>query len=153
MQIRLSETPSFADASRPKPFAASNLYPVPGTRLKNQNPLYSIYETVFGTVFRPACRWPQTLIAWTRLLAGRLRDPLVGRDILVGGLFGISFQLLDQLQYLAQGWLGPYPPILQGIGLETLLGGRFHCCLSYIINKCFLAFRGQHSKRTYSLPS
>ncbi len=33
---------------------------VPGTRLKNQNSVYSIYETVFGPVFRPGCRWPQT---------------------------------------------------------------------------------------------
>ncbi|MCH7884324.1 MAG: protein kinase [Planctomycetes bacterium] len=90
--------------------------------------LWILYIAVEPYVRR---RWPQTLIAWTRLLAGRLRDPLVGRDILVGGLFGISFQLLDQLQYLAQGWLGPYPPILQGIGLETLLGGR-HLAASLI---------------------
>ena len=33
-------------------------------------------------------RWPQTLISWTRVLAGRLRDPLVGRDVLVGAACG-----------------------------------------------------------------
>ena len=33
-------------------------------------------------------RWPNVLIAWTRLLAGNLRDPLVGRDVLVGCLWG-----------------------------------------------------------------
>jgi predicted Ser/Thr protein kinase len=33
--------------------------------------------------------WPRTLISWTRLLSGRLRDPLVGRDVLIGMLAGI----------------------------------------------------------------
>ncbi len=34
--------------------------------------------------------WPHTLISWARLLSGRLRDPLVGRDILAGLLAGIG---------------------------------------------------------------
>jgi serine/threonine-protein kinase len=34
--------------------------------------------------------WPHTLISWSRLLAGRLRDPLVGRDVLVGVTAGSS---------------------------------------------------------------
>jgi hypothetical protein len=29
-------------------------------------------------------RWPATLVSWSRLLAGRFRDPLVGRDVLAG---------------------------------------------------------------------
>ena len=29
-------------------------------------------------------RWPATLVSWSRLLAGGFRDPLVGRDVLVG---------------------------------------------------------------------
>ena len=28
--------------------------------------------------------WPEALVSWTRVLAGRVRDPLVGRDVLVG---------------------------------------------------------------------
>ena len=28
--------------------------------------------------------WPQLLVSWTRLLRGRLRDPLVGRDVFLG---------------------------------------------------------------------
>jgi len=31
--------------------------------------------------------WPNLLVAWSRVVTGRVRDPLVGRDILVGGLF------------------------------------------------------------------
>jgi serine/threonine-protein kinase len=33
--------------------------------------------------------WPLTLISWTRLLSGRVRDPLVGRDVLAGFLAGV----------------------------------------------------------------
>jgi serine/threonine protein kinase len=35
--------------------------------------------------------WPQTIISWTRLISGRLRDPLVGRDLLFGALLGSSW--------------------------------------------------------------
>jgi serine/threonine-protein kinase len=34
--------------------------------------------------------WPQLLISWTRLLAGEFRDPMVGRDVLAGGLLGVG---------------------------------------------------------------
>ena len=37
-------------------------------------------------------RWPRTLISWSAILTGQWRDPIVGRDVLVGvaGGFGIS---------------------------------------------------------------
>ena len=38
--------------------------------------------------------WPTTLIAWSRMTAGQLRDPLVGRDILIGCLFAAGIQAL-----------------------------------------------------------
>ena len=34
-------------------------------------------------------RWPDSLIAWTRLLSGRFSDPLVGRVLLAGALLGV----------------------------------------------------------------
>ncbi len=33
-------------------------------------------------------QWPELLISWSRLLAGGIRDPLIGRDLLAGILFG-----------------------------------------------------------------
>ena len=33
-------------------------------------------------------RWPELLFSWSRLLSGRFRDPLVGRDVLAGILIG-----------------------------------------------------------------
>ena len=43
--------------------------------------------------------WPASLVSWMRLVNGRLRDPLVGQDVLVGVLTGLvlkSGQLADQ---------------------------------------------------------
>jgi hypothetical protein len=34
--------------------------------------------------------WPHSLIAWSRLLAGRYHDPLVGRDLLIGIAVGVA---------------------------------------------------------------
>jgi hypothetical protein len=54
-------------------------------------------------------RWPSTLVSWTRLLAGGFRDPLVGRDVLIGCLL-IAFMLaLERFARLVPSWLG-YPP-------------------------------------------
>ena len=39
-------------------------------------------------------RWPEMLISWTRALSGRWRDPLVGRDLLIGALVGTALGLL-----------------------------------------------------------
>lgn len=42
-------------------------------------------------------RWPETIISWTRVLSGRFRDPLVGRDILLGCLLGVATEALSDL--------------------------------------------------------
>src|SRR5262245_12788356 len=51
-------------------------------------------------------RWPWRVVAWNRLLAGRWRDPLVGRDVLVGTLVGAAWSLFFKLTILAPLWLG-----------------------------------------------
>ncbi|HET9252285.1 MAG TPA: hypothetical protein VFP58_09225, partial [Candidatus Eisenbacteria bacterium] len=38
--------------------------------------------------------WPSVLVSWARLVAGRWRDPIVGRDVLVGAVWGIAGCLL-----------------------------------------------------------
>jgi serine/threonine-protein kinase len=35
--------------------------------------------------------WPQAMISWARILGGRWRDPLVGRDVLYGVILGVLF--------------------------------------------------------------
>ena len=38
--------------------------------------------------------WPQTIISWARLLSGRVRDPLVGRDVLFGVALGLTWVVI-----------------------------------------------------------
>jgi hypothetical protein len=85
--------------------------------------------------------WPETTIGWSRLLAGSVRDPLVGRDVLIGVLIAIGDGLIVGVQTLARRWSGRPPsfPIgassnpWDGITASSnlLLGGRF--ALSQII--------------------
>jgi hypothetical protein len=44
--------------------------------------------------------WPQTIISWTRLMAGRFRDPLVGRDLVSGIVMGMSWILVFEIGLL-----------------------------------------------------
>lgn len=66
-------------------------------------------------------RWPWQLTAWNRLLDGRLRDPMVGRDLLIGLALGAVGMLIPQLGFLAAEWAGlPPPPPLTGTGPDAL---------------------------------
>ena len=46
-------------------------------------------------------RWPHAIVSWTRLLAGRIHDPLVGRDVLIGCVIGVLMALASQGSALA----------------------------------------------------
>jgi serine/threonine-protein kinase len=55
-------------------------------------------------------RWPATLVSWSRLLAGGFRDPLVGRDVLAGCLWGVFVNNLSRLGEFLPSLLGDPPP-------------------------------------------
>jgi serine/threonine-protein kinase len=57
-------------------------------------------------------QWPQVLVSWARLLAGDWRDPLVGRDILIGCTAGALVSCLGQMEYFAPVLLGLTEPAL-----------------------------------------
>ncbi len=64
------------------------------------------YAALFWAVYialEPFVRhhWPQTLVSWTTLLGGRVRDQVVGRDVLVGVLLGVVIALLMRSAELA----------------------------------------------------
>jgi serine/threonine-protein kinase len=63
-------------------------------------------------------RWPHSLISWKRLLGGRFRDPLVGRDVLLGAAAGAVSALIVVLSFQAPAWFGQPPvqpqPFLHG---------------------------------------
>ena len=69
-------------------------------------------------------RSPDSIIAWTRLLAGRFRDPLVGRDILIGIAVGAAFFLFVRSQPLVSGLLGLPTDAPPAGGLGQLLGAN-----------------------------
>ena len=60
---------------------------------------WSLYDFAFARVFylavEPHVRriWPRMLVSWVRLLRGRLDDPLLGRDVLVGCVVGVGLCL------------------------------------------------------------
>jgi serine/threonine-protein kinase len=77
-------------------------------------------------------RWPHRIISWSRLLAGDLRDPLVGRDMLIGSLLGIGITLTNYLSGLAPPVFGLPPDRPGTINGPTLLNFKeyFHGLLS-----------------------
>jgi hypothetical protein len=68
--------------------------------------------------------WPQLLIGWTRLIAGRLRDPLVGLEILVGVAAGTIGAFLIESRQLVPHLLHLRPAMTDLIGTLMLLGPR-----------------------------
>ncbi|HEX6188278.1 MAG TPA: hypothetical protein VFZ40_09370, partial [Pyrinomonadaceae bacterium] len=76
-------------------------------------------------------RWPVRIISWSRLLAGGFRDPLVGRDILIGAVFGAGTILSNfYLAELVPQWLGHPPrvpwfdfPATQLLGIRSFANG------------------------------
>jgi hypothetical protein len=66
-------------------------------------------------------RWPHRLISWGLLLAGNPRDALVGRDLLMGCLFGVALTLAQYGRILAPAMLGRPPGFPSG-GLDSFAG-------------------------------
>jgi serine/threonine-protein kinase len=69
-------------------------------------------------------RAPQRIISWSRLLVGEWRDPLVGRDVLVGAACGMAMGLLSFARLLAPKWFGRAPAVPLTAQFDTLLGLR-----------------------------
>jgi serine/threonine-protein kinase len=67
---------------------------------------------------------PHTLISWSRLLAGQWRDPLVGRDLLIGATYGVLLTVFEQSDNFLLPLFGKLPPAPGGLDPHTLLGVR-----------------------------
>jgi serine/threonine-protein kinase len=79
-----------------------------------------VFRAVAYSLFAAAVAWllyialepfirraePRALVSSTRLLAGRFRDPMVGRDILLGILAGAVVVLLRMLTTVVPTWVG-----------------------------------------------
>lgn len=66
-------------------------------------------------------RWPHAIISWSRLLLGRVRDPLVGRDVLFGLVLGTFWIIVFDMFIWTLIRRGDIPHIGN---MEFLLGTR-----------------------------
>src|SRR5256885_141841 len=100
--------------------------------------LWALYVALEPFVRR---RWPQRIISWSRLLRGDFRDPLVGRDILIGaaagGLIIFSSGLGPVLRWLGRPFQLPNNPGSEIIG--SLFWGRFSSQLTAGLFLSFIA--------------
>jgi Protein kinase domain len=62
--------------------------------------------------------WPDRLLGWSRLVSGYIRDPRVGRDVLIGVLFGVTILLVRLARLLLPAALG-YPAVMPITGTEV----------------------------------
>jgi len=75
-------------------------------------------------------RWPQILISWSSLLIGRARDPVVGRDVLIGATAGSGVLLIGALADLWKRHLGGWTPNLDNSEVLAGARGTLATCLS-----------------------
>ena len=67
--------------------------------------------------------WPEILISWSRLVAGGWKNPLVGRDVLIGVSFGVGMLLTLYVRLALPDWF-PVSGITAGVpGAQSWRGG------------------------------
>ena len=86
-------------------------------------------------------KWPGWIISWSRLLAGDYRDPLVGRDLLIGSVAGASLIVLAVVGRIAPNWIGQAtPPTVTPATAVLDLGLFFRRFAEQLSAGLFLAF-------------
>ena len=90
--------------------------------------------------------WPQKLVSWSRLLAGNFKDPQVGRDVLLGTLFGIGIVLIPRLDVAIRGALGfaVLPPSVPNInqieGIRQVVSTVSQLVFGSLFNSLWIIF-------------
>ena len=91
--------------------------------------------------------WPHALISWSRLLTGRVRDPLVGRDVLLGVLLGVVWIVVLKTYQFVLSQLGGPPDLYNSdflLDLRRALGAWVLMFVSVLLGtlQFFLIFMG-----------
>lgn len=68
---------------------------------------------------------PDMLIGWTRLLVGHVRDPRVGRDLLIGAATGVLFGVTAAVDAMVQALWGGSAPRLDTSNMSYFVGARY----------------------------
>jgi len=92
-----------------------NFFRVAGSLLLQGALLWVLYLALepYGRRF-----WPDGLLGWSRLLSGRVRDPRVGRDILIGVALAGGLMLVDLFRSLSPRLIGK-PPGVPTLGSQV----------------------------------
>jgi serine/threonine-protein kinase len=99
---------------------------------------FAALAALYYLAFEPVARrtWPGLLISWTRLLGGRWRDPMVGRDVLLGMAGGAAMLLCVHLSAVVPSGFGhvQQPPLAQVSSTLTGLRheGYFFLLMTYM---------------------
>jgi hypothetical protein len=98
---------------------------------------YAIFFAAFYLALEPYVRrgWPEILVSWSRLLSGGFRNPLVGRDLLIGILVGLILACLG----LAGNAL---PDLLSVAGFSPVFGSQYLGPLSSFFGNIFARCSG-----------
>jgi hypothetical protein len=99
----------------------NNFFRVAGPLLLQAGILWLLYVAIepYGRRF-----WPDGLLGWTRLLSGHVRDPRIGRDVLIGAAFGGGLLLFDLFRSLSPLAIGK-PLGVMTLGSEVEVFGGF----------------------------
>lgn len=68
-------------------------------------------------------RWAKLLISWSRLMSGRFRDPLVGRDILIGAIAGTAGAIAMFIFRAFPSWMSLPGALVGAHRIELHAGG------------------------------
>jgi hypothetical protein len=82
--------------------------------------------------------WPHTLITWARILSGSWRDSLVGRDVLIGILVGLGYDLVFVISAAVMIHQGAPPST--NTYLDSLLG--FHRSTGIVLGRLMVGMIG-----------
>jgi hypothetical protein len=128
----------------------NSFFRVCGNLLLNSGILWVLYLALepYGRRF-----WPDGLLGWTRLFAGHVRDPRIGKELLIGSALGGVLLLTDVLRALGPYLIGRPPGFpslagdvraLSGPGWMALVwSGQFYSSLNsaLLITMVFVALR------------
>jgi serine/threonine-protein kinase len=107
--------------------------------------LWTVHYCMYYLALEPFVRrrWPWRMVAWNRMLAGRWRDPLVGRDVLLGAAAGTAVFAINLLGDFMPQWIGrpaeqPWPAI--SLFLTAGPASGLPCVFAIAIRQSLLAF-------------
>ena len=87
-------------------------------------------------------RWPKLIISWSRLMVGNFRDPMVGRDLLIGGMLGLVHGACISLGAITPRIFGidTVPTVVGNIRSLGSVRGVIGIFCEHVVTSVFLGF-------------